>query len=239
MPFSSHPNLLRPPKLSEQVAQFLADEISKASLKAGDTLPSESDLASRFNVSRTIIREALARLEFEGVLESRRGSKARISNTSKRRLFRLGEIDQMDSYDLEQLYEFRAIIEGGAAALAAKRCSKKNSEALKSCLQDLDEAVERKIDNLPANVKFHQLIATFSGNSYLSDFMQFLNGKLREQIEGDRDQFEKPGMPKEVQKEHIGIFNAIKKGDPAKARKAVIQHIVNAANRRNIHIDIV
>ena len=69
--------------------------------------------------------------------------------------------------------------------------------------------------------------------------MQFLNGKLREQLEGDRDQFEGRGMPKEVQKEHVDIFNAIKKGYPDKARKAVIEHIVNAAKRRNIHIDIV
>ena len=69
MLFSTDPKLVRPPKLSEQVAQFLADEIAKGSFKAGENLPSEAELASRFKVSRTIIREALARLEFEGVIE--------------------------------------------------------------------------------------------------------------------------------------------------------------------------
>ena len=239
MQFSTDPKLVRPPKLSEQVAQFLADEIAKGSFKAGENLPSEAKLASRFKVSRTIIREALARLEFEGVVESRRGSKARIAPSNQKRVFRIEQVEKMGSYELGQLYEFRAILEGAAAALTAKRCNKSDLKKLKKCLDTLNEAVEKKIDHLPANVEFHQLIAAASGNSYLRDFMQFLNGKLWEQIEGDRNQFEKPGMPKEVQKEHAGIFNAIKKGDPDRARKAVIQHIINAANRRNIPVDIV
>jgi GntR family transcriptional repressor for pyruvate dehydrogenase complex len=230
--------LSRPPKLSEQAAQLLADEIAKGSLRPGEALPSEAKLASQLGVSRTIVREALARLEFEGVLEARKGTRAKVAVSGKRRVFRLRDALDLNPAELEQLYEFRAILEGAAAALAARRCSKKNLQRLKKCVFTLNDAVEKKIDHLPANVQFHQLIAEASGNSYLQNFMAFLNEKIWEQIRGDRDQIGEPGMPRDLQKEHIDIFNAIEKRDAQKARKAVMHHIAGAARRRDIPMDI-
>lgn len=238
MPIHAHPRLLRPPKLSEQVAQLLAEEITKGSLRPGDALPSEAALASQLGVSRTIIREALARLEFEGILEARKGSKAKVAPSGRRRVFQLRDTSDMTAVEIGQLYEFRAILEGAAAALAAKRCSKRDLQKLKKCVDTLNEAVQKKGDHLPANVQFHQLIAEASGNAYLKNFMSFLNDKIWEQIRGDRDHLGERVMPPDLQKEHIDIVNAIEKGDPKEARRAVMQHIANASRRRKISVEL-
>ncbi len=241
MQFSTDPKLVRPPKLSEQVAQFLSDEITKGPFKAGENLPSEAELASQFNVSRTIIREALARLEFEGIVESRRGSKTKIAPSHQKRIFRIGRIEQMDSYGLKQLYEFRAVLECATAAFAAKRRSKEDLAKIEACLNVLFETTRIGQPNLDANVEFHQLIAAASHNHYLIDFMQFLNGQIWEQIRGDqelRDQIKEKEAVLETHREHRAIFNAIARGDHQKAEEAIWEHISIAAKRRNITLDL-
>jgi len=239
MVFSSEPKLTRPPSLSEQVTHFLMEEIDKGALGPGDSLPSEAELAARFGVSRTIVREALARLEFEGYISSRRGRKKTVLEQERRNAFRIRKSQYTPQEDLKQLYEFRAVIEEAAASLAARRSSEKDIEDLERCLRDLDQAVINKEDHLPANVEFHQLIARASGNHYLSDFMQFLDDKIWEQIEGDRRQINSIGMPLKVQKEHIEVFKAISAHDHIKAKKAIRKHIKNAAKRRNITLDVI
>jgi len=69
----------RAPKLSEQVADYLIMEIKRGSFKPGDNLPSEAILAKQLNVSRTVIREAFARLKYDGLLDSKQGSGAKVT----------------------------------------------------------------------------------------------------------------------------------------------------------------
>jgi GntR family transcriptional regulator, transcriptional repressor for pyruvate dehydrogenase complex len=237
MEFSSEPRLSRPPNLSEQVAHFLIEEIENGTLRPGDSLPPEAELASRFDVSRTIIREALVRLEFDGYISSRRGAKKKVLEYARRNAFRIRKKRNQTQEDLKHLYEFRAIIEEAAASLAARRSSKHDIAKLEKCLEELDRAVRNKEDHLPANVEFHQLIAKASGNDYLTDFMQFLDDKIWEQIEGDKDQFNSVGMPFAVHKEHLQIFKAIKNSDYKLAKESIREHIKNAAMRRNIQLD--
>ena len=97
MRFSNEPKLKRVPRLSEQVAKFLASEIEKGSFQPGETLPSEAELSSRFEVSRTVIREALARLKYDGLLESRQGSKCKVIGSSTKRAFRFDQLDPLGS----------------------------------------------------------------------------------------------------------------------------------------------
>jgi GntR family transcriptional repressor for pyruvate dehydrogenase complex len=241
MGFSTSLKLDRPPKLSEQVTQFLSDEIAKGSFKPGENLPSEAKLASRFQVSRTIVREALARLEFEGIVESRRGTKAKIAPLNQRRTFRIESAGKMDLHELEQLYELRAIIEGSAASLAAKRRSDNDLSKIEDCLNVLIDTIQKGQPNLNHNVNFHQLVAAASHNNHLKNFMQFLNGKIWEQIQGDQKQ-RGPKIDKEAiletHQEHQSIFDAIAKGESKKAKEAIMKHISNAAKRRNIILDI-
>ena len=110
--------LIRAPKLSNQVASFLMGEIRTGRIKPGDKLPSENKLAETIGVSRTIIREALVRLEHDGLLESRVGSRTKVADPIKRTAFRIEDSTKLSETDIKHIYELRAILET-AAALAA------------------------------------------------------------------------------------------------------------------------
>jgi GntR family transcriptional regulator, transcriptional repressor for pyruvate dehydrogenase complex len=120
MQIKKNPNLIRAPKLSNQVARFLMDEIHAGRFKPGDKLPAENKLATTMGVSRTIIREALVRLEYDGLLESKGGCRTRIADPIKKRAFRIQDSEKMNKAEIKHIYELRAILEAAAAALAAR-----------------------------------------------------------------------------------------------------------------------
>jgi len=235
--FKNEPKLKRPPKLSEQVAKFLGLEIKKGTLKPGDVLMSETEMASWFQVSRTVIREALARLKHDGILESRQGSKCRVAQFDTNRVFRLDNLETEDLTEIAHLYELRAILESEAAALAAKRRSQEDIVKLKHCLEALEQAMEENLDGTAQDVAFHVSIVEASNNPFLSDFMRFLGNKIWNIIQEDWNR-NRPevGLPPQVEKEHVAIFKAVSMGNPDEARKTVLAHVKNGAKRRGITI---
>jgi GntR family transcriptional repressor for pyruvate dehydrogenase complex len=225
----------RAPKLSEQVADYLIMEIKRGSFKPGDNLPSEAILAKQLNVSRTVIREAFARLKYDGLLDSKQGSGAKVTKRYKMRAFRLDGVEQANTEEVRHLFELRIIVEGGAAAFAAKRRSDKDLEKLERYLKDMENAVRNGADGITPDVKFHQTIAEASGNPYLRDFMCFLNDKLVYLIRGAREHSSHHlGLPIVAQQEHLAIFEAILDKNSTKARNASLAHLKNAAERLNL-----
>lgn len=236
MKFSDELNLKRAPKLSDQIAEFLISEINKGTLAPGELLPSEAVLSEQFSVSRTVIREALSKLRHDGLIESSQGSRARVVEGGVTKVFRMDELEPFNIEEMGYLYEFRTILESEASALAAKRRTTENIAELKTLLEKLDVAVQQGIDGTEDNVYFHKAVAKASQNPYITDFMNFLGGKIYELVQSDRKNSKDIGLPHNVQEEHVDIFNAIKEGNPAKARKATIKHLTNAATRRGLKI---
>ena len=236
MKFSNEPILKRAPRLSEQIAEFLISEIKKGSFSPGEYLPSEAILSNQFSVSRTVIREALSKLKHDGLLESSQGSKTRVTKTEVKRIFRVEELEPFNLEELGYLYELRTILESEASSLAAKRRKEKDINKLKVLIEKLNKAVEQGLDGTDDNVKFHKAVAKASQNPYISEFMNFLSGKIYDLVQSDRKHSKHVGLPHDVQGEHINIFQAIKEGNASKARKATIIHLTNAAQRRGLTI---
>jgi len=223
--------------LSEQVTAYLNEEIQKGLLKPGQRLPSETNLAEQFGVSRTVIREAFASLKHDGLLESKHGIGAVVAESGNHRVFRLEGLENANSGEISQLFELRAILEGDAARLAAKRRSDQDVYRLKQCLEAMAEAVREGRDGSGPDADFHQLIAKASGNPYLRAFMRFLNDKLKNLIRKARDHSSlQPGLPALVQQEHVAIFEAIAEQDSKKARRAALTHLENAARRLGLDV---
>lgn len=217
--------------------EFLVSEIRKGNLKAGERLPPEMELAKHFGVSRTVIREAFARLRQDGFLESKQGRGARVAESEKHRPFRLFEFDKISPVDLVHLYELRIILEGYAASLAAKRRRKKDLKEFERYLEAMDKSIRNGKDGTDPDVKFHQTIARASGNPYLFELMRFLNGNLKSLIRNAREHSRQyPHLPKIVQEEHKSIFKAILEGNPALAKSKTLAHLINAAKRLEIHV---
>ena len=229
--------LVRAPKLPEQIAQLIADDIKQGILKIGEKLPSELELCERFEVSRTVVREAIGRLEYDGFVESKRGTRATVADFANRRVFRIDQFNPMELYDMAQLYELRLIIEGAAVTLATTRAKKENLKKMEEHIRNMEEADRADMDGTPSNVQFHQLIADSSGNTYLKDFMIFINNKVSYLTLLDEKQVKKQGSQQIVQEEHRAICRAIENKDSLLARKLIQAHIRNAAERQGIALD--
>jgi GntR family transcriptional repressor for pyruvate dehydrogenase complex len=237
MPIDHDPKLIRAPKLSEQIAHYLQTEISAGTLPVGEKLPSEALLCKRFGVSRTVVREATARLEFDGYIETRQGARNIVSRLYKKKAFRIDQAARLDFQELAQLYEFRIIIEAAAVVLATKRCSTAELQSLKECLKEMEKADINSSDGIPANVTFHQIIAKASGNKFLSDFMVFLNDKITAMLVIDKKAAKNTAIVESIHNEHKSIVHAIKQKDPEKARASIVNHIRNAAKRQGVELE--
>ncbi len=241
----THAKLVRAPKLSEQIAKLLMDEIMEGTIGVGEQLPSEVDLCSRYDVSRTIVREATGRLEYDGFLEVMRGRRAVVTHPAHRKAFRIEKISSMNTSEFAQIYQFRVIIECAAVAMMIKNTNKEWLEKLKTCvekmngtyLQYVEEVDQPDLHEMELNVEFHQLIAEGSGNKFLRDFMLFLNDKISNMMLLDFKKLIKQGALKTVHEEHVAIFKAIETEDIVSAKECVFNHILNAARRHDIELE--
>ena len=223
------------PRFPEQVAAILARQIEDGLYLPGGKLPSELQLGDAFGVSRSVVREALSQLKYEGLLESRQGKGVIVVGPSGRRSFRMEEVSQLTQVDLAQFYEMRAIIESEAAALAAHRVNPLHIKRLRNCLDRMAQAVESRTDGTGPDLEFHRFIAEGSGNRYLKDLMDYLNTKAGMVIRTARTHSSREAkLPAAVQKEHEEIFQALEAGNAARARASTLRHLKNAALRLGI-----
>jgi DNA-binding FadR family transcriptional regulator len=227
----------RQPSLAQQVVDYLHKEIERGSLPPGEKLPSEAELAEIFQVSRTVIREALSRLKHDGILEARKGSRTHVSKDVHGKVFRIEPRDLNDQDYLSYLYELRIMIEPEASALAAIRSSTKDKKNIMKKFELLEEALKTGKDVTEKSKNFHLSVLEASGNPYLSKFISWIDNKIWSfvRISDLRHDTE---MILEVQHEHFQIYNAIKNGDHRIARDVSRKHVLDAARRHGVNTDI-
>ncbi|KAB2875677.1 MAG: FadR family transcriptional regulator, partial [Bauldia sp.] len=122
----SHPGsrpLRAPRNLTSELASRLSEEIVAGKLAPGTRLPTEHELMRSFGVSRTVVREAIAALRSEGLVETRQGSGAFVAADSRRRPFRIDPEGLESVEQVLDVLELRICIEVEAAGLAAERRS--------------------------------------------------------------------------------------------------------------------
>ena len=223
--------------LPGMVADYLTGEIERGIFKTGDTLPTEVELAEQFGVSRTVIREALARLKHDGLLQSRQRVGATVAAPYQKRAFRMGALDPKDPEMLAHLYEVRAILEAGAAGLAAIRSSKEDLEGFREYIEKLDQAMSRGRHATSFDLGFHHHLGEASHNPLLEQLMSFFNTKVSQLIQMAREKSDKqPELAKSVQHEHVEIFEAIESRDVDKAMKIAMDHLRSGARRQKLAI---
>jgi DNA-binding FadR family transcriptional regulator len=167
---------IRAAKTGEMIAAYLRGRIVRGELAAGDTLPSEVELMSQFDVSRPTLREAFRILEAESLIVIRRGARgARITAPRVEVAARyVGLLMQISGTTLADVYEARSLIEPAAAALLAQRRTRQDAADLAACVDDL-EALVRAV-RAPADVpawtqgaqRFHSLVMERAGNRTLA-----------------------------------------------------------------------
>jgi len=211
-------------RLYEQIVQQVEDSILSGQLKPGDQLPAERDLAQRFGVSRTAVREAVKTLREKGLVEAYSGRGTFVTNgTSQavRQSFDLMiRINQQEGS--AHVAELRQVLEPEIAALAAPRIEEQLIATMREAVAIMDRNLHEPEAYIEADLDFHLALAEAVGNPLILSLLDSIVGLLREQRSRI---FNVDGGPQRGQFHHKRILAAIEKRDPEKAREAMRAHL--------------
>jgi DNA-binding FadR family transcriptional regulator len=216
-----------------ELAGRLADEI-KTRLEPGARLPTEQAMMAAFGVSRTVVREAVAVLRAEGLVETRQGVGAFVTRDVQRRPFRIDPADVISIGDVLYVMELRTGVEVEAAGIAAERFTPATLGRIERALVAFDAALRRGETAIEQDFGFHQAIAQATRNPQFGRFLEFL-GRFLIPRQSVRAGLQQPQAMKSylqrIHGEHRRIYDAIKSGDSTAARRAMRAHLMSSRRR--------
>lgn len=211
-------------RLYEQILQQVEQAIVKQQLKPGDQLPPERDMAQRFGVSRTAVREAVKALREKGLVEAYTGRGTFVTNgrsqVIRHSLDLMLKINQQEG--LLHLAELRSILEPEIAALAASRIDEQLLVTMQEACAVMDRNLHDREAYIEADLDFHLALAEAAGNPLVLALIDSIVGLLREQRSRI---FDVEGGPERGQYHHRRILKAIENRDAEAARKAMRAHL--------------
>lgn len=214
--------------LATQVSRRLVVSILRGDLESGSQMPSENELARQFNVSRPVVREAVKEVEMLGLVRRRQGRLTQIAPSDEWRhlapelLAVRAEVGAVEDLLLE-LLELRRMVELEAAALAARRRTEDDIEAMKMWLDRMDADLSDAGRFAQDDIAFHDAVLTATRNHLLRPLYR----QLRPLLELGREisaQVPSNGRLKS-QRGHRAIYQAIVGGDSDLARVAMSDHL--------------
>jgi GntR family transcriptional repressor for pyruvate dehydrogenase complex len=216
--------LVRTSRLYEQIVQQIEDSILKGTLKPGDQLPAERELAQEFGVSRTAVREAVKALREKGLVEAYSGRGTFVtdgtSQAIRQSLDLMMKIGQPEGST--HLAEVRAILEPEIAALAAVRAEEQDIATMREAVAVMDRSRSDGDAFIEADLDFHLSLAEAAANPLILSLIDSIVGLLREQR---MSVFKVAGGPERGQYHHKRILEAVERRDPEKAREAMRSHL--------------
>jgi DNA-binding FadR family transcriptional regulator len=223
--------LHRSVRLADQVYEQIVNQIVQGTMPTGERLPSENRLCAIFNVSRPVVREAICRLQADGLVETKHGAGTFVAIRPQNELLNLAPIGGMA--DLMRCFEFRIALEGEAAFLAAQRRTRENIADIEKALVALNRAIRRKELGAEADHEFHIVIARASQNELFHRSLETLSTHIHASVTVGRSLSLNHSATrlKAVQGEHEAIGTAIRTGDAELARNYMRTHIDNARAR--------
>jgi DNA-binding FadR family transcriptional regulator len=241
--FDTHTNLapIRAQQVYERIVERIADEIRVGLLRAGERLPSERELAARLEVGRSSVREAIAALQLQGIVETRPGAGSFVAADAVERV-RAGDGASAVAHDASPsaLLDARALLEPGVARIAAARAARDATvEALLETMTDAADPAEPSARTAwsDADRRFHRQIAVMTANPVLVAMADHV-AALMDQPLWRRLRDESIAVPGRTQlqlAEHRMIYEAIVAGEPDDAAFYAERHVARA--RRYMTLD--
>jgi GntR family transcriptional regulator, transcriptional repressor for pyruvate dehydrogenase complex len=211
-------------RIYEEIVRQIKSMIAEGRLKSGDQLPPERDLAEKFLVSRTSVREALRALESVGLIEIRPGEGTFVREVSVDALVEpLALVLLSQRAMIEELFEARRLLEPVIAGLAARRATKDEVQEMERILEAQAKEIASGNTGLAQDAAFHAAIGTAAHNRAITRIVHAvmdLLGQSREEAIGT------PGRPTRSHEDHQRILAAIRSGDAAAAERAMLDHVV-------------
>ena len=221
----------RTPNLAHDLVNALTQQILRGDFTVGQKLPTETAIVGEHGVSRTVVREALSKLQAAGLVETRHGVGTFVLERPASGGLRLN-VDTLTN--VRSVLELRMGLETQAAALAAKRRSEAQLAQMREALDDYRQLLANNDSCVEADRRFHLLIAQATGNDCFPEMLLHLGKaliprtQLNAQERGGED-FSQLGQV--AQAEHEAIYQAIRRQDADAARAAMLLHLSNSMER--------
>ena len=221
---------------SDMLMRAIVDSIVAGRYEAEQALPPEAALAEHFGVSRTIVRESMKRLEEKGLVAVQQGRGTLVQAHASWNVLDPLVLSTVIAHDeqlhtLDELTLVRGTLEGVMASQAAERSGEEGRAQLEAALERMVALMDDYDQFREADADFHRTVMDMSENFLASNIAYTLYSRARSfaRFEGDPPS---DAIDRTVE-QHRAIYNAIAAGDAAEAQRAMVEHIVDAWERRN------
>ncbi len=230
-PMPRGPADVRPSGMPDRIYGALLGQILDGIYPQGSRLPSEHQLADAFQTSRPTVREALARLRADGIIQTRHGSGTTVAHRPDPDVRRFAPLETLS--DIRRCYDFRIVAEAGAAALAATDAGEMEREGVHQANHALMRVIETGGIGADEDFAFHAAIARASMNPYFVTVLGFLHEQVLFSMNLSRNLslIKTAARRREVQAEHAEIVAAIDARDAEAASVAMRHHLEHAVVR--------
>ncbi|RMG63781.1 MAG: FadR family transcriptional regulator [Bacteroidetes bacterium] len=211
-------------KPADEVIRQLKQMLAEGLLQPGDRLPPERVLAERLQVGRGHVREALKKLEFYGILETRPQSGTYVARLGIQLIDNLiAHVIRLEADSLEALVETRQVLEVQVVRLAAQRLDAEARTGLEAAHAAFSAKVAAGEDGMEEDLLFHLRLAQASGNPVLANLLALIVPQIMYAAR-KHDLCAGP-RPAEALREHAAILAAVRARDPEAAAAAMAQHL--------------
>jgi GntR family transcriptional repressor for pyruvate dehydrogenase complex len=220
-------------RIHEEIVEQIRREVAEGRLRPGDQLPSERELSERFQVSRASVREALRSLESIGLVMIKSGEGTYVAASLETLFSPLASAILQQKDALLDIFEVRKLIEPEIAALAAKRAGPEEIREMEEILENQAQQIAQGHTGMDADTAFHSVLTQSTKNKVFLRLNDAVVDSLRETRERS---LQIRGRPARSLAGHRVILAAIQARDPARARRAMLQHLT--AIERNVLMPI-
>ncbi len=219
--------------LVERISTSLRRALEAGEFRPGAKLPSEAELTRLHSVSRAVVREAIAALRSDGLVEARKGAGVFVLDPALRPGRAFDDLTTQRISSVIELLELRTAFEIEAAALAAARRSPRQLEAIMEAQALVEQCLDRNEPTRDSDFAFHLAIAEATQNRRFPEFLQLIRSGIipRGELQGNT-----PGArPKDynihLREEHRRISDAIMSGKTDEARERMRDHLRGSLDR--------
>lgn len=221
--------------LALAVIERIEQRIQSGALKPGDKLPSEAEIVREHGVSRTVVREAISKLQASGRVDTQHGVGTFVREPQESHRMGLSTVDVATTMDVLAMMELRVSLETESAGLAAQRRSAEHLAQMRQALDEFEAQIDQGGDTVSPDVRFHLLVAQATGNRYFLDVMRNLSSALHPRARSNTAQLAPSELVKylhRVNQEHEQIYEGILRQDIEAARAAMRLHLSNGRERQ-------
>lgn len=218
-----HVEPIKSTRIYEEIVRQVKVMIAEGRLKSGDQLPPERDLAEKFVVSRTSVREALRALESLGLVEIRPGEGTFVRQMSVEALVEpLALVMASQREAIGELFEARRLLEPAIAALAATRATPEEIHEMERILDEQAREIAGGRTGFVQDAQFHAALGTAAHNRAITRIAHAVMDLLTQSRE---ESLNTPGRPTRSHEDHRRILAAVKARNEPDARQAMLAHI--------------